>query len=229
MTNETYPTVPTDYSRDLVLAKIEGERFIFLGQAIEWIISRDQPNTSAVIAERWDAAERELFALLDAGLVDVQGYRAPNYPRVYETLPQGIWARMNKGEGDDPTFSPVDGSEEREDGASVFVGEQRWDGVRIPTSIVVENWPSSGMAIKQQKAKGRRPRYDWKTFEAVASAKLAFEGAFDPSVDTKWTKAELERYMAGWCLETWGTEPSESTIRAKLSPIEAAYLEGRKG
>lgn len=219
---------PISYPRQISLESMKAKPFLFLGEVIEWIISREQPGSSADIAAKWDVAERELFDLLDAGTVDVQGYRAPDRPRIHESLPRGIWARMNKGGGDDPMFSPVDDSEEREDGGSVFVADLRWDGVRLPTSFVLKHWPPSGESAEGPKARGRRPRYDWKSFGEAALAKLDEEGAFDPSVDTQWNKAACERYMAGWCRENWGTEPGESTIRSKLSEIEAAHLEGRK-
>jgi hypothetical protein len=136
---------------------------------------------------------------------------------------------MNKGGRDDPWFSPVDDSEEREDGGTVLVGDQRWDGVRLPTGAMLKQWPPSGVAIEEPKTKGRRPRYDWKTFDEVALAKLDEEGAFDPSVDTGWNKAALERHMAAWCQNNWGEEPAESTIRSRLSKAEAAHMKGRKG
>ena len=156
MPNESYPIASLDYLRERTLAQIESQNFLFLGQIIEWIISLGQPVSSMVMVERWDDAERELFDFLDAGSSDVQGYPAPDRPRVHESLPRGIWARMNKGGRDDPWFSPVDDSEEREDGGSVYVGDQKWDGVRLPMNVVLNRWPPTDIAEGEARADGER-------------------------------------------------------------------------
>lgn len=88
---------------------------------------------------------------------------------------------------------------------------------------------SIGSVSAAAKPRGRRPQYDWETFRKVALEKFDEEGSFDPGVDARWNKAALERFMAAWCQQNWGTEPSESAIRSKLTEIEAVYLEGRKG
>ncbi|NYU07537.1 hypothetical protein HFK74_33020, partial len=80
---------------------IRGLPFLFLGQAIEWIGARGEPIEDADLAAKWDADERELFDCLDATAQDVQGYPA-NGPCIYESLPSGIWARMNRGGTNDP-------------------------------------------------------------------------------------------------------------------------------
>ncbi|WP_353644220.1 hypothetical protein [Mesorhizobium sp. WSM2239] len=212
MTNETYPTVPTDYPRELDLAEIKAQRFLFLGEAIEWIISRGKPSRSAVVAERWDAAERELFDFLDAESVDVQGYPAPNRPRIHETLPRGIWARMNKGNSDDPWFSPVDDSEEREDGGSLYVGDLRWDGVRLPTSFVLKHWPPN--RVEAQINRGGAPtKGDWPAIEEAFRRKVQERGLPEPLNEDGWQRqADVERWIAD-VLAREGTEVSETTLK----------------
>lgn len=116
--------------------------FLYLGEVVEWIVCRGGTVDSFEVAKKRDDAERELFNLLDSEYPEVWGYPAPNLPRIYERLPSGIWARMNQGGWDDPTFSPIDDSECREDGGSITAGRQRWDGVRISTGLVLERWPA---------------------------------------------------------------------------------------
>ncbi|GLS29291.1 hypothetical protein SAMN04488498_11394 [Mesorhizobium albiziae] len=76
--------------------------------------------------------------------------------------------------------------------------------------------------------RGRRPAYDWPAFDAEATSKLEEEGAFNPAVDANWNKAALERHMQEWCAKNWGKEPGESTIRDKLTKVEADFVAGRK-
>lgn len=127
---------------------------MFLGQAIEWIIGRGQPTDSGHIAERWDAAARELFGFLDAENIKVEGYRSDGAPRVYETLPAGIWAKMNEGDGAGLMFTPLDDAEQREDGGTVCVGDRRWSGARLATNIVLERWPAAGAAPQASRQLG---------------------------------------------------------------------------
>ncbi|WP_395449381.1 hypothetical protein ACHMW7_05775 [Aminobacter sp. UC22_36] len=212
--------------------RVEHGAFMFLGEAIDWIICRGLPLPSQEFADRWDEAEQNLFAVLDTNVVTVQGYPAPNMLRVYEDLPLGIWARMNRGGSGDPMFSSVDDSEEREDGGSVFVGDQRWDGVRLPTTFVMRQWPTfpEGSGVDDApRRRGRPARYDWAAFGAKALSLLEEEGDFDPAVDPNWNQSKLERLMADWCLERWGTQPSESVIRIRVKPVVVEYRRGRKG
>ncbi|KQZ80885.1 hypothetical protein ASD64_11370 [Mesorhizobium sp. Root157] len=209
--------------------EVSSGAYMFLGQAVEWIICRGQPADSSHVAARLEAAERELFGFLDTENVTVEGYPINGRARVYESLPAGIWANMNRRYDSGLMFSSIDDTEEREDGGTVHVGDLQWNGVRLATSVVLKRWPPADAPTEQPKSIGRRPRYDWEAFDKVALAKLDEEGAFDPSVDTQWNKATFERYMATWCQNNWGNEPGESTIRSRLSEIEAAYLEGRKG
>ena len=205
----------------------QGE-WMFLGQALDWIICRGTPCTAAVYNARWDEAERELFRFLDGGLVAVQGYPADGMTRTYETLPEGIWARMNGEDASkDPQFNPIDDT--REDGGTVWVGDQKWYGVRVLANEVFERWPVTNIPPIQAVRRGARPKYDWDAFNAAAMEKLEDEGFFDPSVDPKWNKAALERYMTQWCEDNWEMAPVESTIRNKLTAVEAGYVKGRKG
>ena len=67
---------------------------------------------------------------------------------------------------------------------------------------------------------GRPRRYDWDAFLCqVALLANDLDGLPE-------TQAELERDMAAWCLDQWGTEPGESTIRRKIAPI---YQQMKKG
>ncbi len=70
--------------------------------------------------------------------------------------------------------------------------------------------------------RGRPPKYNWDEF-FVEIIRLA--NGIDGVPETQ---SELEATMAEWCLNQWGTEPAESTIRDKISPIYKAIREGRK-
>ncbi len=70
----------------------------------------------------------------------------------------------------------------------------------------------SEVSVPQQIARIRAPKYDWDTFFAEIAVRADLDGL--PG-----TQADLERDMAGWCLEHWGEQPSESTIRSKVSGI----------
>lgn len=153
---------PGSYPHTLDVNAIKSRPFLYLGEVVEWIICRGGTVDSFEVAAKRDDAERELFDHLDKEKPEVWGYPAPNLPRIYERMPSGIWARMNRGKSDDPTFSPIDDSECREDGGSIAVGRQRWDGVRISTGLVLEKWP---MAITPgdnagPRSKPPRKRYD---------------------------------------------------------------------
>jgi hypothetical protein len=112
--------------------------WIFLGQAIVWIICRGGLREPFSIAEGWENAERQLFDALSSGDFAAEGYSSS---RIEEPLPRGIWTRMNRGDPADPWFTPIDNVEMREDGGTVTVGGQTWNGVRMPAQAVFDRWP----------------------------------------------------------------------------------------
>ncbi|MEX4008472.1 hypothetical protein [Neoaquamicrobium sediminum] len=139
---------------------VRAKPYLFLGQAIQWIICRGRDTDTAILADGWQDAEQQLFDFLDAGSTTVSGYRPGK--REYENLPHGIWARMNKGHQNDPRFSPIDDAEQREDCGSVEVGMDRWNGVRIPVSVILETWPPAppGEALSKTPKTIAHPRED---------------------------------------------------------------------
>ena len=60
--------------------------------------------------------------------------------------------------------------------------------------------------------RNRPTKYDWDAFFAEIVIRADLDGLPD-------VQADLERDMADWCLEHWGEQPSESTIRTKVSGI----------
>lgn len=66
--------------------------------------------------------------------------------------------------------------------------------------------------LKIQSKRGRKPVFDWESFFVEAAVRIDQDGLPD-------TQAEFEHIMAGWCLDKWGKEPCESTIRLKVSMI----------
>lgn len=148
MSHERYASPPVGHPYEFDMEEVENSSFMFLGQVIEWIIWSDPAltiSTTADLEEHWSEAESKLFKKLDCGRPIAQGYRAPGFPSVPAAIEPGFWARMNRGGDGDPVFSPVDQSEKREDGGSIWIGKDRWDGVRVPTAWVQENWPRKGI------------------------------------------------------------------------------------
>lgn len=72
--------------------------------------------------------------------------------------------------------------------------------------------PPTHPPVPTSTRKGRPAKYQWEEFFGHVAVIADLDGLPD-------TKAELERTMADWCLDQWGTIPSESVIRAKLTPI----------
>lgn len=119
---------------------------MFLGQAAIWIMCRGEPCSDIMYNAQLDDAERELFRFLDGGDVVVQGYPANGQSRIYENLPDGIWARMNGPDvNKDPQFNPID--DQREDGGTVWVGDHKWSGARLPAKAVFDRWPGAAGEI----------------------------------------------------------------------------------
>lgn len=167
---------PVSYQRHTDLDVIQRQPFFFLGQAIEWAISRGQPVESSHVAERWDEAERELFDFLDTENAKVEAYPVDGRPKVYEALPAGIWAKMNQGDDAGLVFSPLDAAEQREDGGTVCVGERRWSGARLATNVVLAQWPAAEAAPLKPvqttpQAPTRRPASDATIKRAIVSCK----------------------------------------------------------
>lgn len=123
-------------------ADLKTSKWIFLGQAIEWVICAGTPMPAAIVSHAWDEAERELFRAIDANGIVVEGYRSDDPSRVYETLPAGIWAHMNVS--DDPNsgrFNPID--DLREDGGTIWLGDVKWYGARIQSVALLQHWPTA--------------------------------------------------------------------------------------
>jgi hypothetical protein len=70
---------------------------------------------------------------------------------------------------------------------------------------------------------GSRPRFPWTDFITEAVRQLDDEGDF--GID--WTQSDLEVRMAQWCALSWGREPSETSIRAKVKEARESFLKQR--
>ena len=86
------------------------------------------------------------------------------------------------------------------------------DNMRAWLSIEGRQNQTPEVSPQQNGRRGATPKYDWDAFfqEIVVIADLDSLPMY---------QAELEKHMAQWCRENWGAEPSESTIRGKVSPI----------
>jgi hypothetical protein len=159
---------------------VTSRAYMFLGQIVEWIICRGRSSDSVDMGQKWDAAERELFDYLDTESVKVEGYPVDGRPRIYESLPAGIWAKMNRDDNSGLMFSPIDDTEELEDGGTVFVGDLRWDGVRLATNLVMKQWPPDEAAANADEVRA-----------AGHSHSQLWEKA------TGWLSAQVETWRAG--------------------------------
>lgn len=142
---------------------IANKEWLFLGEAIEWIMSRGRIVPEERYDKWWRAAKRVLFRRLDANRggrkqASVQGYRAESGTQEYKKLPRGIWAKMKgismPGSQFDPSrnplFSPVDDGEECDNGGTIWrrkkKKEEKWEGVRLRTKFVLKHWPLKAAA-----------------------------------------------------------------------------------
>ena len=71
----------------------------------------------------------------------------------------------------------------------------------------------------ETKARGPKHRYPWAAFFAVAVDLLEYEGGLHPG----FRKADLERMMTDWALETWEQIPAESVIRERCKQAVDRY------
>ncbi|ODT22161.1 MAG: hypothetical protein ABS35_15510 [Kaistia sp. SCN 65-12] len=206
--------VPPSTIHHVPLGEIRALPFLFLGQAIEWIAARGQPIEGEELAARWDEAECELFAQIDATGQEVQGYPS-NGPRIYEPLPGGIWARMNRGRTNDAAFSPVDDSEEREDGGSVYIGDARWDGARLPTTFVLKHWPSGELSDAQasEADRGTRAKRSPQQERAMPALVALFPPDGRPS-PAQYTDGEVVKLVQDWLPQGRQLPSRESILRA---------------
>jgi hypothetical protein len=60
--------------------------------------------------------------------------------------------------------------------------------------------------------RGRKPIYSWEAFYLEAAVRIDQDGLPDK-------QADFEKQMSEWCENEWGKEPSESTLRDKISKI----------
>ncbi len=233
-TEENCHTTKEQFTFILRYEDIEKGHFLFLGQAIFWIMSRGRLVKFNNADEEWGQyteCAHELFRLIDYNNPVVEGYPVGG-GSVYEQIPNGIWASIDLEPNgyNDPFFSPID--EKRDNGGSIYLGSKAWGSVRIPRSFVLEHWPlieeSHFSETTVSPRKGAPARYDWDEFARIAAEKLELEGFPDPAVDPKWNQSALELHMADWCSRVWGKEPSESTIRKKVGEQLSKFKKGRE-
>jgi hypothetical protein len=104
------------------------------------------------------------------------------------------------------------------------ISELRLDPLCI-SSAELNEWLQSQY---RKKPRGRRAKYNWKTFDEEAIRKLMEEERQGGLADPNWRQADLEKYMAEWCSLTWKREPSESTIRDHVRKAIQEFKRTRK-
>jgi hypothetical protein len=84
---------------------------------------------------------------------------------------------------------------------------------------------SPGIAISAAK-RGRPKKYLWDDFDREAMKRLEYHGEFNPA--DNWNQATLVGEMAAWCQFTWNQEPTESTLKSRISSLHSQYAMAKK-
>lgn len=100
-------------------------------------------------------------------------------------------------------------------------GDLIFEAVKVCAAHLLNVWPDEAVAAPKQ---GRKPTFDWESFERAAIERLEDEGDFFG----EFRKSDLEREMADWCQsQQWPRVPSESLIRDHITKAHEAFLRGR--
>ncbi len=81
--------------------------------------------------------------------------------------------------------------------------------------------PGDMVSAEQKKPVGRPEKFEWDEFWSEVALKAEFEGLPE-------TQAKLQDDMLAWCLQTWGREPAESTVKNRLSDLYERLRKERK-
>ena len=87
----------------------------------------------------------------------------------------------------------------------------RFVSILVPTKELFEIFGSESVKPKASPA-GAKRKYDWDAFYVEIAVRADLDNLPE-------TSAELQRDMAEWCLDTWGKEPGESSIKKYVAPI----------
>lgn len=154
----------------------------------------------------------------------LKGQREETHENKYNVIPNNFFEDADFEWDEGGTF--YDGNMEYKDIWVCFDDlEREFPDSGEPEGDKVGNASASTEVVRLDTSvakRGRPPKYAWNEFY-VEIIRLA--NGIDGLPETQ---AELEATMAEWCLNHWGTEPAESTIRDKISPIYKAIGEGRK-
>jgi hypothetical protein len=196
----------------------------------------------------FDHAQNDVIKRLSNGDLDAWGRR--NGKGAHEKIPDREWRglqiypagmaetrlwpeRSAPHVGRPGTLTRVPGADEEPD-------PPFWTDVILERAAVLKIWPdpleellkneqsdivsepAAGLAEAEMPApsepsrRGRRRKYDWDAFHCEVT-RIANMPDGLPEV-----QADLERRMAGWCLQEWGEEPSESMLRMHVFMVYQA-------
>jgi hypothetical protein len=107
--------------------------------------------------------------------------------------------------------------------------ELRHCGAQYDGLTAYVNTASLQKWLKGERKRGGRPAsYDWSAFEAEAISVLEDRGDFSPALEPTWRQSSLEAYMAEWCREQCGKEPSETQVRKHVQTALEKFRRSRE-
>jgi hypothetical protein len=106
--------------------------------------------------------------------------------------------------------------------------DKEFTEITVPAAALLMTFPSErkplALEVPPQEVRNRRgrpPKFNWPAFYVEIAVRADLDGLPEK-------QAELERAMAQWCSETWGSEPGDSTVRQAVSPIYSHPRRARK-
>ncbi len=160
--------------------------------------------------EKLDAAGESLRKALEAGKVSGIGIASDGSPG---EVASSAWAL---GFAYVPSYT----------GDAVLVtsgGKLLYSHLQVGGSSFFAVWPDNDQPKPQR---GRKPSYDWASFEAEAYGRLTYNGGF---MAGDYQQSQLEEEMAAWCLKKWSRTPGESLIREHVVKVRDRYEQAEAG
>lgn len=194
---------------------------ISLFEAAVLIAKRLPQKAQTDTDDLFDLGAQQLLSKLQSGEVQATGINVQS--RLRETITYQHWECATYDiSGYEPNlqhyvdFLDMHRPDEGGFGGSLTLAgttKPAWIYITVPASLV-SDIPTPRASMTRR---GAKPRYDWPAFDAELLRLIEYEGAPSVSVDSNWRQKHVEVRMAEWCTSKWGTEPSESTIRSKVS------------
>jgi hypothetical protein len=142
--------------------------------------------------------------------------RGESKPGGFRKIPQG-WFMGQSVSFEVEASNCIAGSEDATEGEHV---PKNWSNVRLEgaqleemsTLAATTGAAEAGLSTPAVSRGGRPATYDWEAF-----AREVVRVANTP--DGLGSRSDLTKHMQEWCMTTWGCEPSESQLRAKIREL----------